>query len=77
MKDAVEEALRVSFPDAVEIECQEHGGGHVSIRVVSERFEGLNRLAKQRLVLSSIKELMDPATGVVHAVDKIEVVVPA
>lgn len=36
-----------------------HGGGHFEVLVVSERFEGLGRLARQRLVYEALGDLMD------------------
>ena len=35
------------------------GAGHFRVLVVSDRFEGLQRVAKQRLVYRSLAELMD------------------
>lgn len=40
------------------------GGGHFRVLVVSPRFEGLSRLAAQRLVYAALGELM---TSAVHA----------
>lgn len=51
-------------------------GGHFEIRVVSSAFEGKNTLAKQRLVLNAIKSLMQGDSAPVHAVDRIEALVP-
>ena len=33
-------------------------GGHYSVRIVSDRFAGLNRVARHRLVYHSLAELM-------------------
>ncbi len=33
-------------------------GGHYSVRIVSDRFAGLNRVARHRLVYHSLGELM-------------------
>ncbi len=33
-------------------------GGHYSVRIVSDRFAGLNRVARHRLVYHSMAELM-------------------
>jgi len=33
-------------------------GGHYSVRIVSDRFTGLNRVARHRLVYHSLGELM-------------------
>jgi BolA protein len=34
------------------------GAGHFRLRLVSERFEGLTRLARHRLVYDSLREMM-------------------
>lgn len=41
------------------------GGGHYRVTVVSERFEGLNRIQRHRLVYEAIGEAM--RADVVHA----------
>jgi acid stress-induced BolA-like protein IbaG/YrbA len=51
-------------------------GGHFEIRVVSEVFEGGNRLARQRRVLGAIAHLMKGDDAPVHAVDRIETLTP-
>ena len=33
-------------------------GGHYSVRIISDRFAGLNRVARHRLVYHSLAELM-------------------
>jgi acid stress-induced BolA-like protein IbaG/YrbA len=48
------------------------GGGHYTIEVVSDSFEGLNTLKKQRMVYRAIKELMAGADAPVHAVDSLK-----
>ena len=52
------------------------GGGHFTLRVVSKEFEGKNTLAKQRMVLRAIAHLMKGDNAPVHAIDKLETVVP-
>ncbi|MCP4871909.1 MAG: BolA family transcriptional regulator [Proteobacteria bacterium] len=47
------------------------GGGHYEITVTSDRFDGLNRVKRQRLVYSSIKDLMAGHDAPVHAVDRL------
>lgn len=51
-------------------------GGHFNIRVVSERFAGLNTLKKQRLVYSAIKPLMAGDSAPMHAVDSMITLTP-
>lgn len=70
----IEELIAEALPGA---EVSAHGmGGHFEIRVVSATFEGKNTLAKQRLVLNAIKPLMMGDDAPVHAVDRIEALVP-
>ena len=72
--DQLREAIATALPGA---EIEVHGsGGHWELRVVSEAFEGKNRLGKQRLVLSAIKHLMAGDAAPVHAVDKLETLTP-
>lgn len=47
------------------------GGGHYEITVTSDAFDGLNRVKRQRLVYSSIKDLMAGHDAPVHAVDRL------
>jgi BolA protein len=46
------------------------GAGHYRLRLVSERFENLNRLARHRLVYDCLREMMD---GEIHALNIIAV----
>lgn len=48
------------------------GGGHYTVRVVSEVFEGQGPVQRQRLVLSAIAHLMKGDGAPVHAIDKLE-----
>ena len=70
----VEEAVRAAIPGS-EVAVQ-GGGGHFIIQVISAEFAGKSRLAKQRLVLNSIKHLMAGPAAPVHAVDKIIALTP-
>ena len=51
-------------------------GGHFEIRVVSAAFAGKNTLGKQRLVYSAIAHLMKGDNAPLHAVDRLETLVP-
>lgn len=44
--------------------AREGGESHFSVRIVSQRFEGLNRVARQRLVNATLAEEL---AGPVHA----------
>jgi BolA protein len=65
----IEEILRRELaPSALTVEDQSYqhaghraagGGGHFFVEIRSARFQGLTPLARQRLVLESVRELMD------------------
>lgn len=71
IREAVEAAIPGSRVEATGM------GGHFEIRVVSEVFEGKSTLAKHRLVLGAIADLMKGEDAPVHAVDKIETLLPS
>ena len=70
IREAIEAALA-----GAEVEVG-GAGGHFTIRVVSSAFAGKNTLAKQRLVYSAIAHLMKGDNAPVHAVDRLETLVP-
>ena len=45
------------------------GGGHFTIEVVSEQFEGKSTLQRQRMVYKAIWDLMAGDNAPLHAVD--------
>ncbi|MEK9785428.1 MAG: BolA family protein [Gammaproteobacteria bacterium] len=68
-KEIIAERLRVTLSaESVEIEDQSHlhaghagaasGGGHYDVVVVAGAFEGLNTLARHRLVYDAVSDLM-------------------
>ena len=72
--EAIESAILEAIPDA---KVQVMGeGGHFKIAVISEAFEGKRMLQKQRMVLQSIKHLMDGMQAPVHAVDQLMTFTP-
>lgn len=42
------------------------GAGHFSVRIVSDRFDGLNRVARHRLVYDCLRDMM---TSDIHALN--------
>ena len=67
--DAITAGIKERIPDAsVEVSG---GGGHWNITVVSPVFAGKSLLESQRLVLGSIKHLINGANAPVHAVDSL------
>ena len=74
IETAIKESIEKAIPDA---EVQVSGsGGHFTIQVVSDVFEGKNRVQSQRLVYSAIAHLMKGDAAPVHAVDKLTTLVP-
>ena len=73
--DAITQAIKERIPDATVKVAG--GGGHWSIEVVSTVFAGKGMLENQRLVLSSIKHLINGANPPVHAVDSLVTRAPA
>ena len=70
VKQAIERAIEGS------IATVSSRGGHFEIKVVSSEFAGKSLLAKQRLVYTAITPLMSGANAPVHAVDRLETLLP-
>jgi acid stress-induced BolA-like protein IbaG/YrbA len=71
MRSAIEGAL----PGAA-VEIRGSSPGHFEIRVVSEAFRGESRVGQQRLVLAAIAPLMHGDGAPVHAIDRLETLLP-
>jgi acid stress-induced BolA-like protein IbaG/YrbA len=71
MRSAIEQAL----PGAT-IEIRASSPGHFEIRVVSAVFRGKGRVDQQRLVLAAIAPLMHGDAAPVHAIDRLETLLP-
>jgi BolA protein len=77
MSDILEE-IRSSIQneiDGASVRVQGNGG-HFAIEVVSDEFEGKNTIQKHRMVLRSIKHLMEGASAPVHAIDTLRALTP-
>ncbi len=72
--EAITKGIKDRIPDAV-VEVG-GGGGHFNIVVISTVFAGKSMLENQRLVLSSIKHLINGSSPPVHAVDSLVTKVP-
>ena len=72
---AIRESIESSIPDS-KAEVTAAGGGHYALVVTAAAFEGQKVLAKQRMVLSSIKHLMGDDSAPVHAIDSIKTLLP-
>jgi len=73
--EQVRTAIAGALPDAA-IDVRPQGPGHFEITVTDAIFEGLGRVKQQQLVYGAIKELMAGPTPAVHAVDRLECLVP-
>jgi len=71
LKDAIEQAI----PGA-EVEISARGAGHFEVRVKAAAFAGQSRVAQQRCVYAAISHLMKGETAPVHAIDKMEILIP-
>lgn len=68
MQAQIESKVLEALPDA-DVIVQSGGPGHYALKVTSSAFEGKNRVARQRLVLSALKPLMEGDAAPVHAID--------
>ena len=75
--EEIHRRLAAAFaPQACELEDESHlhaghagaasGAGHFRLRIVSDRFAGLNRIARHRLVYDSLGDMM---TSEIHALN--------
>ena len=72
--ERIREAVAAALPGArIEVMGE---GSHFSLRVESSAFAGRGRLARQRLVLRAVAPLMKGEGAPVHAIDRLETVVP-
>ncbi len=78
MTASILDQLRTSIEEAIPGATVQvdGGGGHYTLDVTSEAFEGKNRVQAQRLVLSSIAHLMKGEGAPVHAVDSLRTRTP-
>ncbi len=68
-------AIEAALPGA-QVAVRASGPGHFEVRVVSEAFRGRSRLDQQRLVLGALAPLMQGDRAPVHAIDRIETLLP-
>jgi len=77
--DQTEELLKEAIEGAIEgaeVEVTAGGAGHFELRVKAGVFAGQSRVEQQRTVYAAISHLMKGETAPVHAIDKMEIVVP-
>ena len=68
-------AIAEAMPEAT-IVIQPQGPGHFEITVTDAGFEGLSRIKQQQRVYGAITELMAGPNPPVHAVDRLECLLP-
>jgi acid stress-induced BolA-like protein IbaG/YrbA len=71
LKEAIESAIA-----GAEVEVTVAGAGHFEVRVKAAAFAGQSRVAQQRTGYAAISHLMKGETAPVHAIDKMEILVP-
>lgn len=73
MSESILDQIRTSVEEAIPgaVVQASGGGGHYTLAVVSETFEGKNRVQQQRMVLGAIAHLMKGDAAPVHAVDSL------
>jgi len=68
-------AIASAMPEAT-IDVRPQGPGHFEITVTDAAFEGLNRVKQQQLVYGAITDLMAGPSPAVHAIDRLECLIP-
>ena len=72
---ALREAIAAALPEAA-VEVATGSPGHFQIRVTSAAFRGKTMLQQQRLVYAAISHLMTGDGAPVHAIDRLQTLVP-
>jgi stress-induced morphogen len=73
--ERMHKAIAGAIPDA-QIEVRPTSTGHFEIRVASNAFSGKTRVAQHQLVYAAITDLMTGNDAPVHAVDRLDCLVP-
>ena len=74
IEDQIKQAIESQVPDStVEVGAD---GRHFEIQVVSPVFEGKRTLEKQRIVYAALSELMAGSNAPVHAIARLDTLVP-
>ena len=71
----VRAAIASAMPDAT-IDVRPQGPGHFEISVTDASFAGRSRVKQQQLVYGAITDLMAGPNPPVHAIDRLECLVP-
>jgi acid stress-induced BolA-like protein IbaG/YrbA len=73
--DTLRRAIEARLPEA-RVQVASASPGHFEIRVVSEAFAGKSRVQQQQLVYAAIAHLMSGDMAPVHAIDRMETLLP-
>ena len=73
---ALRTAIDSALPEA-QVEVAAGSPGHFQIRVTSDRFAGKSMVQQQQLVYSAIAHLMKGPDAPVHAIDRMQTLVPS
>ena len=74
IEDQIKQAIESQVPDSI---AKVGGDGrHFEIQVVSPVFEGKRTLEKQRIVYAALSELMAGSNAPVHAIARLDTLVP-
>ena len=74
IEDQIKQAIESRIPDSI---AEVGGDGrHFEIQVVSPVFEGKRTLEKQRIVYAALSELMAGSNAPVHAIARLDTLVP-
>jgi acid stress-induced BolA-like protein IbaG/YrbA len=71
----IHQAIAEAMPNAT-IEVLARGPGHFELKVTDASFAGLSRVKQQQKVYAAITELMSGPQAPVHAIDRLECLVP-
>jgi len=71
----IRQAISAAMPEAT-IEVVPRGPGHFELKVTDGSFAGLSRVKQQQKVYGAITELMSGPQPPVHAIDRLECLVP-
>ena len=65
LRDEMKQRIQAAHPDAqIQFNDMTGGGDHWEAMIISEGFEGMSRLARQRSIYAALGELME---GPIHA----------
>ena len=73
--EQIVESVEAALPGA-RVEVRAASPGHFEVRVVSTLFEGESRVAQHQRVYAAITHLMKGDGAPVHAIDRLECVLP-